>query len=276
MNILVVTDSRYFRQQLAREVGRFAANTWANITLLGTLSASDKNQLDYSQQCLLNYRKEILNFLPVESDRTSIQKSILAWQKNGDRFTLISPDSWQKRLELVLIDGNIIQEIHFFSKRHALDLLVLDGYSNLNPLLLEAATEASGCVLVAKGATDPNQIVCCLSHEHISQNSLEMINQLTTLYNAALKFVGFSNRENERMHIEILLKQLLHYYNDLNLTPWLEMVDVSIMPQFIVQQSKKNLVAISVEKNSSCNGLFTQEGLMSLISNTPSSVLLLY
>jgi len=276
MNILVVTDSRYFRQQLAREVGRFAANTWANITLLGTLSAFDKNKFDYSQQCLLNYRQEILNFLPVESDRTSIQKSILAWQKNGDRFTLISPDSWQKRLELVLIDGNIIQEIHFFSKRHALDLLVLDGYSNLNPLLLEAATEASGCVLVAKGATDPNQIVCCLSHEHISQNSLEMINQLTTLYNAALKFVGFSNRENERMHIEILLKQLLHYYNDLNLTPWLEMVDVSIMPQFIVQQSKKNLVAISVEKNSSCNGLFTQEGLMSLISNTPSSVLLLY
>ena len=276
MNILVVTDSRFFDQRLALEIGRLAANTWANITLIDTLFAFKGKTSNDFQPNLLNYRQAILDFFPVENSCPYGPKNIDTWLKDKDGTSLISPESAPKRLTLTCIQKDVIREIYLFSKRQSLDLLLLGGNMTLKPLLVAAATEASGSVLVVKGPPDPQQIICCLNHEHVTQTSLEMINQLVTIYDAGLKIIGFSNGEDERIKIELILKRLLHYYTNLKLTPWLEMVDLSIMSQFIIQQSKNNLIAFWVDKKSSPKSLFTEDKIMSLIFGSSSSVLLLH
>ncbi len=276
MNILVVTDSRFFDQRLAREIARLAANSWANITLLGTITDAKAHKIDELQQNLVNYQQAILDLFPVGSNAIDKPKKISRWQKTGDRFVLTSPDSIPKRLELVLIQGDLIREIYLFSNRHPLDLLVLGGDINNDSLLVAAATEAADAVLVVKGIKAPKQIVCCLNHEHVTPNSLKLISRLVTLYNTRLKIVGFSNGHEERTLIESKLVELLHYFNTRKLTPWLEMVDASIMPRFILQESEENLVAIWVKKNSHFNCRLPQDTLVLLINDFPSSVLLLH
>jgi len=275
MNILVAIDVHHFDRRLAREVGRLAANTWANITLLGTLSGTRPKSLGKFQQNLLNYRKTILDSFPAESSGPYNGKNINTWERAADGSVTAKTCTGQKRLELLLTKGVLDRELVKVGQRQAIDLLVFGEAMHIDSLLYTAATEAAYSVLVVKGAGDPGQIVCCLDHEHVTHKSLEMINQLVTLYNADLKIVGFANSGEERAWIESRLEQLLNYYSNLQLTPWLEVVDGSIMPQFIFQEAKKNMVAIWVEKSSFFTRLFPQEKLTELIIGSHTSVLLL-
>jgi len=135
--------------------------------------------------------------------------------------------------------------------------------------------QAPCSVLIVKENKTPEQIVCCLDHDYITQNSLELINQMVTLYNAELKIVGVSEGGTLKVKVENTMKNLFMYYLKQDVPLWLEVIDSSIFPTFVNQISQNNLIAIWLGPKSFLKKFFPDEKIATLINNAPSSVLLL-
>lgn len=278
MNILVVVEHTRFKRKLAKEVGRLAANTWANITLLGHLPQFvpqfEEEEPAELQENIFRYREAICNSFPDESCPYPIKWSE-KWQKKGQSL-FITTDSGHKFLDLIVINHQKNLKVISLVRNKTIDLLILGDQSDYRSALVAGAMEAAGSVLVIKGTEDPQQIVCCLDHDQVSHNSLEMINQIITLYNAELKIVGFSDGGRNQSRIESCLQHLLNYYSKLKVTPWLELVDASIMVQFLIQEAQKNLVALQCSKKSIGSGFILGEKEIVLLKKAVFPVLLMY
>ncbi len=274
MNILVIVESTGFNKKLAKEVGRLAANTWANITLLGYLPKLVKEKSRTLQENIIKYRDEILSCF---SDEGSPYPRIWSeeWQ-NKDQSLVMPMESAQKRLDLIIVKAEDDLNIISFLRSKPVDLLIFGDQADFQSPVIAGTMEVAGSLLVIKGIKDPHQVVCCLDHDQIHHNSLDIINQLVTLYNAELKIVGFSNGGQNQKKIEACLQYLLNYYSNLKVTPWLELVDASIKAQFLVKESQKKLVALGYEKKSGGGGTPIGREEIAFLGKAGSSVLLLH
>jgi hypothetical protein len=273
MNILVVVENSGFNRKLAKEVGRLAANTWANITLLGYLPSFQEKALRTLQENIIRYREAILTSFPEDSSPYP-QSWSEKWQEKGENL-FIASDSGQKFLDLIV--SKFKKNLGCLSgiRKKRIDLLILGNRSDYQSPLVARVMETDGSLLVVKGTEDPQQIVCCLDHDQVSHNSLEMINQLVTLYGAELKIVGFAKGGQNQNRIESCLQGLLNYYSVMKITPWLELVDASIKAQFLVQESQKNLVALWCEKKNANHGSMLGREEIAFLKEAATSVLVL-
>ena len=274
MNILVIMENGGFNRILAKEVGRLAANTWANITLLGYLPQFLGDELQLLQENSMKYRQEVLSCFTDEGNpypRIYSEK----WQKN-DQSLVLPMESGQKRLDLIIVKAEDDLNVVSFLRSKPVDLLILGEQSDFQSPVIVGAIEVAGSLLMIKGMKDPHQIVCCLDHDQIRHTSLEIINQLVTLYSAELKIVGFSNGGQSQKKIEACLQYLLNYYSNLKVTPWLELVDASIKTQFLLKESQQKLVALGCEKKSGYNTALIGREEIAFLREARSSVLLLH
>lgn len=273
MNILVVVENVGFNRKLAQEVGRLAVNTWANVTLLGYLPQFVKEESRKLQENIIKYREEVLSCFSAGAHPYSRRWSE-KWQKKNQSLAL-PMESGQKSLDLIIVKIVDNLDIVSFLRNKPVDLLVLGDPSDYQSPVIAGVMKVAGSLLVIKGMEDPHQVVCCLDHDQIRHSSLEIINQLVTLYNTELKIVGFTNGGQNQKKIEACLQDLLSYYSNLKVTPWFELVDASIKAQFLVKESHKNLVALGFEKESSYSGSLLSREEITFLREAESSVLLL-
>ena len=282
MKIIVAVDSNPYSGHVAHEVGKLAVNTWADITIIGVLSPTEDTTVarETLKEQLVKYRRIILDSYTSDScpyNRDAVEQ----WEQTEDGYSTARTGGGLKQLQLLIAKGSAAQEILLYNQRSESDLIVISCDKDLGcswqsgKVPMKVATEASCSVLVVKETKEPEQVVCCLDHDHVTQYSLEMINQLVTLYGAELKIVGISDSDSLKENIEQKMQQLLEYYNNIKLTPWLEVVDGATMPSFISMESQKNLVALWVGPTSFLNRFFPKKRISSFISDSPSSVLLL-
>jgi hypothetical protein len=274
MNILVIVENGGFNRILAKEVGRLAANTWANITLLGYLPQFLGDELQLLQENSMKYRQEVFSCFSAEGNpypRICSEN----WQQK-DQSLVMPMESGQKRFDLIIVKAEDDLNIVSFLRSKPVDLLILGDQSDFQSPVIAQAMEVAGSLLMIKGSKDPRQIVCCLDHDQIRHTSLEIINQLVTLYNAELKIVGFSNGGQRQKKIEACLQYLLNYYSRLKVTPWLELVDASIKTQFLLKESQKKLVALGCEKKKGFNNSLIGREEIVFLGEAGSSVLLLH
>ncbi len=282
MKIIVAVDSNPCSTHVAYEVGKLAVNTWADITIMGVLPPADDGAEARKklEQCLVKYRRIILDCYTADSCPYS-KDAVEEWHETEDGYVRAGTGGGLKQLQLLIARGSEAQEILEFNQRSESDLIVISCDKDsgcvwqAGQVPMKVATEASCSVLVVKETKEPEQVVCCLDHDHVTQYSLEMINQLVTLYGAELKIVGIADSANLKENIEQKMQQLLKYYNKLQLTPWLEVVDGSALSSFISTEARKNLVALWVGPTSFLNRFFPKKRIQSFISDSPSSVLLL-
>jgi len=109
----------------------------------------------------------------------------------------------------------------------------------------------------------------------VSQQSLEMINQLVTLHNAKLEIVGLTEGDELKIEVERKMDAILQYYTTRGLEPLIEIVELSSLDAFISQEAKWGLMALWMGKKSILEKVFPRRKVSKLIQGSESSVLIL-
>ncbi|RLB17606.1 MAG: hypothetical protein DRG82_06020 [Deltaproteobacteria bacterium] len=292
MRILIAVDEKPYSAHAVREVARLAANTWANVTLLGvhaTIPTSGPAAREWTvndplpkavrelrETFLQHFKEEECPYLQREFGYELIEVTKGVWEE------LYVAKTARKDLKAKIRIGNPIKEILAEAQEEESDLIVLGcdqardcTWEDSRILPQKIVNDAPCSVLVAKEEKQVNKIVCCLDHDLVSQQSLEMINQLVTLYKAKLVIIGLTEGEELKVEVEKKMDAILRYYTARDIEPWVEIVELSSLGAFITQEAKWGLMALWMGKKSILEKVFPKGKVDKLIKGSESSVLIL-
>ena len=185
-------------------------------------------------------------------------------------------------MKIVLRPGNPVKEILAQSYEDDSDLIAMgchkkgdcqwEGAINLPQ---KVANNASCSVLVIKEEKQIRKIVCCLDQENISQKSIEMINQMVTLYQTELEIVGLTDGTDLKPKVAKNLDAILKYYNSRQIKALIKLVPTASLESFISQEAKRSMMALWMGGQSILAKMFPRGKVDKLIQGSESSVLLL-
>jgi len=288
MKILVAVDHNPYSSYAVGEVSKLAANTWANIILLGVQPSGNKKRMAEAEgpsaRALLELRDNFLANFDEKScpyAKTNAGRKLAEVKKGVYELSLPSNPP-KKELKARLRTGNPGKEILSEAREEECDLIVL-GCDHLNGCGWESgagvprkvANDAPCSVLVVKEKSRVERIICCLDHDRVSQPSLEMINQMVTLYNAKLTIVGLSEGQQLKAEVEKKMDALLRFYHDRGIDPWIELVEVTSLDSFITKASRWGLMALWMGKKSILEKALPRSKVNKLIKGGDASVLIL-
>ncbi len=281
MKILVALDAGKYSRKILKDVARLAENTLADIILLGVQEKSTEptraltTALGRCQQDIYSYfSPEELPYAEFTTDQ---------WQKTGKGDWTMSTKGL-KEFSLRIRNGSISRQVVQVAGEMECDLVILgcsnefgcewDGEMNVP---LRIAEDAPCSVLVIKENRNTNQIVSILDHSVVSQNALEMVNQLVTLHDAGLKIVGVKEKkESKADEIEQRIVELLKYYNQRQVSAWVNLIDAEKVKEYVTNSSKEAIVALWMgDKQSLIKRLFSQSMVDKLLETSRSSVFIL-
>jgi len=281
MRILFAVDEHSYSAKTIPLVARLGDNTWADITLLitrkaGTMATgksrgADKELIPDVSEVLNAYHRQLLgNFDPLASQYSQLE------QGDNDTYRI------RKKITTRVREGNPSREILREAKEEKCDLIVIGcssqdkcSWRDAGKVPLWVASEASCSVLVMQEDKAINKILCCLDHDYISQDSLEMISQMVTLLNADLDIVVLTEGEDIRQKIEEKLAWLIDYYSSRDIFPFIELVKFSSLEAFLSQKTRWGLMAMWMGKPSILARLFPSNRVSRLLKANESSLLLL-
>jgi nucleotide-binding universal stress UspA family protein len=296
MRILVALDQHSYSNRAVREAAKLAMNTWADVTLLGICpkTAPKRQQSkEESAQVVLEHpvtnalgkhRQEFLGYFQGKDSPYNTQKS-----KN--EFVEVKGHVWEdlpadhgakKDLKMRVRQGNPAKAILAESYEEGIDLVVI-GCDKDNKCLWEnaanvpqkIANDAACSVLVVKEETTAKKIVCCLDHDTITQNSLEMINQMVTFHKAELEIVGLTEGARLKVEVDRKVDAILKYYTARQLMPLIQLVEPSAFESFVSQEAQHSLMALWMGEKSILEKIFPPKKVGKLVRTSQSSVLIL-
>jgi nucleotide-binding universal stress UspA family protein len=292
MRILVAVDQHPYSAHVIKDVAKLAGNTWADVTLLGvgpkamdigrsSSRAGIKNPLT---EKLKKYRRSFLD--QFEKEESPYEKSRCSYEfievKRGIWEELYICRGVRKDLKIMLRSGTPVKEILAQIQEDDSDLVAMGCYKEgdcqwegeIN-LPQKVANNATCSVLVVKEEKQISKIVCCLDQENISQKSIEMINQMVTLYQTELEIVGLTDRTKLRPKVEKNLEAILKYYNTRQIKAWIKLVETGSLDTFISQEARRSMMALWLGGQSIFTKMFPRGKVDKLIQGSKSSVLLL-
>lgn len=292
MRILLAVDQQPYSAHAVDDVAKLAGNTWADVTLLGvgpkateigrsTSRAEIKHPL---AKILRNYRRNFLDHF--EKEESPYEKRSCNYEfvevKKGIWEELYVCRGGRKDLKIVLRPGNPVKEILAQSHEDDSDLIAMGCYKKgdcqwegaIN-LPQKVANNASCSVLVIKEEKQIRKIVCCLDQENISQKSIEMINQMVTLYQTELEVVGLTDGTDLKPKVSKNLDAILKYYNSRQIKALIKLVPTASLESFISQEAKRSMMALWMGGQSLLAKMFPRGKVDKLIQGSESSVLLL-
>ena len=292
MRILVAVDQHPYSTHAVNDVAKLAGNTWADVTLLGVgpkaaeLSrSSNRAEIKHPlTKKLRNYRRNFLDHF--EKEESPYEKRSCNYEfvevKKGMWEELYICRGARKDLKIVLRSGNPVKEILAQSDEDDSDLIAMGCYKKgdcqwegaIN-LPQKVANNAICSVLVIKEEKQIRKIVCCLDQENISQKSIEMINQMVTLYQTELEIVGLTDGTTLKPMVEKNLDAILKYYNARQIKAWIKLVDTASLESFISQEARRSMMALWMGGQSILTKMFPRGKVDKLIQGSESSVLLL-
>lgn len=292
MRIIVAVDQNPYSAHAVHQAAGLAANTWADVTFLGVRPkkpSKDKLQPELDRddplpRALRAYRESFLGHFK-EEDSPYVQREFgyeLIEIRKGIWEELYVVKSAKKELRARIRIGNPSKEILAESLEEESDLIIIGCSHNEGCRWEDGAAvpqkvvqDASCSVLVVKGEKKVSMIVCCLDHDRVSQQSLEMINQLVTLYQARLEIIGLTEGEVLRAEVEKKIEAVQKYYLARQIDPWIELVDISSLDSFIAQESRRGLMALWMGKKSILEKVLPKSKVGTLIRRSESPVLIL-
>ncbi len=281
MRILTAMDRHSYSRNIIPDVSRLAANTWADLTLLGVQQSKSEpdpqlveTMLAYQDELLSHVNREETIYAPVSgADLKECGKG--CWQATS---------RGRKRLTICLRSGDALKSILAQAEEEESDLIILGctrgfdcEWENELGLPQRVAKEADCSVLVIKEQKKANQISSFLDQTNVSQQSLELINQLVTLHDAGLKIVGLKGQKGliGKEDVEKKMMELLKYYNERKISAWIKMVDMENLEDYVVSATREGIVALWVGKKSLLSKIFSRDLVGKLVSRSQSSILVL-
>jgi nucleotide-binding universal stress UspA family protein len=286
MRILVALDRHTYSAGIVNDVAKLAANTWADVTLLGVQTAAGPvNLQDTLTQSLVQYKKVFFShFSADDSPYAEPSTGDITETRKGRWMIGSGSQTGRKELSLIIRQGDPTKEILAEAAEQESDLIVLgctkgsDCQWQGEPQLPHKIARQAPCsVLAIKEEKRPKKVVCCLDQAHISQESLEMINQIVTLHQADLKIIGMTGPKGLRGtdEAEKKINDIVKYYMSRDIKTWIKLVKTEVLAKYVEQASHEGLIALWLGKKSLLRKIFVKDFVDVLISTSQSSVLIL-
>jgi hypothetical protein len=185
-----------------------------------------------------------------------------------------------KQLNCRLRPGNPAKAVLAEAHNSQCDLIVVGNSTSLSNAELSRSVkkvilEAETSVLLVAEFKKPRRIVACLDHINVSQPSLEMINQMVTLYGADLEIAGLTTHYSLASEVDHKMGEVLKYYAANKIKALVRLVEEDRLEAFAAQEAQENLVALWMGKKSLLSRFFQPRNFEKLVSGTQSSLLAL-
>jgi len=281
MKILVALDANDYSGKIIKDVARLAQNTLANITFLGV--QDKKTELSETLAgTLLKYQSDVYSYFSPD-DLPYARISSDQWQEKATGDWVLSSKG-MKEFTLRIRTGSMAKQAVDVAVEMECSLIILgcsgkfgcEWYGEMN-VPLRMAEDAPCSVLVIKEARNASRIVSILDQSVVSQDSLEMVNQLVTLYDAGLEIVGVKEKKASKTDkIEHRMVELLKYYNDREVGVWVKLIDSKTVQEYVTDSSREAIVALWMGgEQSLMKKLFSRSMVDKLLETTKSALLIL-
>jgi nucleotide-binding universal stress UspA family protein len=293
MRILFAGDERAYSAYALNEVIRLAMNTWADVTLLTVLpslsveDAAGARPLPSDHPLNVAFQSYRETFLNAWSD----EDSPYAMKNWGYELTPLKRGVWEEMLvcrgckrdlKVRVRVGNTAQEILAESKEEESDLIVL-GCRKGDQCVWEGGlsvpqnvvNDADCSVLLVKEEQPINRLLACLDQSYISQDSLEMLNQMATIHGARMELIGLSQEGGMKKEVYRRLIEIGDYYEDRQINLTTRLTEVSDFEDFIGKEVKEDLLALWMGKKSLLDRFFPRDWVGRFVSKCQTSVLVM-
>jgi len=294
MKILAALDSSRQSSFVVKEVARLAANTLADVTLLGiepeaahadqaSFTRADRQVDDHPLVASLRQNRNIFldHFGPEDSPYAPDSvTSELVEVESGLWEDLRVLRGSMKQLNCRVRPGNPAKAVLAEARNSQCDLIVAGNPTSppkgeLSRSVRKIILDAETSVLLVAEFKKPRRIVACLDHINVSQPSLEMINQMVTLYGADLEIAGLTTHDSLASEVDHKMSEVLKYYAANKIKALVRLVEEDSLEAFAGQAAKENLVALWMGKKSLLSRFFHPRNFEKLVSGTESSLLAL-
>jgi nucleotide-binding universal stress UspA family protein len=294
MKILFAGDEHPYSAFALKEVIRLALNTWADVTLLAVSPAPAVKESpgygflvpDQSLPRALNrYREIFLQAAGEEESPYAPERWQYEWVplKSGVWEEILVKRGVKKDLKVLFRAGDEAQEILAEAGEEESDLIVLGCtgggqclWQGVAPVPQRVVNDAGCSVLLVKEEQPINRILACLDQSYISQDSLEMINQMATLHGAQLELVGLSQEGGMKKDVYRRLIEIGDYYEDRQIKVSTQLKEVAEFESFIGEQElKQDLLALWMGKKSLLDRFFPRDWAGRFVSKCRTSVLVM-
>ena len=293
MKILVAVDQNPYSSHAVGEVAKLAANTWANVSLLGIQSKYTglrkkkglKSVDGPLPDALFSLRGKFLSHFDRKECPYALSESgqELVEIRKGLYEAPVVTKRGKKEFGIRLRIGSPVKEILNEAGEGQSDLIVLGcddsngcGWEGDAGVARKVGYDASCSVLIVKKQKkNIKRIMCCLDHDQVSQPSLEMINQMVTLHGAQLTLIGLAENLSLKIEVEKKMDKILRYYHARKIDPWIELVEIASLDSFIAQESRWGLMALWMGKQSILERALPRSKFNKLIKGGEASVLIL-
>jgi hypothetical protein len=293
MKILFAGDEHPYSAFALQEVIRLALNTWADVTLLAVSPAPAVREVqsyggltpDQPLPRVLNrYRETFLKAAGEEESPYALEKWQYEWipLKTGLWEEILIKRGVKKDLKVRLRAGNEAQEILAEAQEEDSDLIVLGCtgggqclWQGAAPVPQRVVNDAGCSVLLVKEEQPINRILACLDQSYISQDSLEMINQMATIHGAQLELIGLSQEGSMKKDVYRRLIEIGDYYEDRQIKVSTRLTGIAEFESFIDQELKQDLLALWMGKKSLLDRFYPRDWAGRFVSKCRTSVLVM-
>jgi hypothetical protein len=288
MKILFAGDEHPYSAYALNEVIRLAMNTWADVTLLAVGSSlSEGIKLSPEQplaQALHRYREGFLKGVGGEGSPYATGNWQYEWipLKSGQWEEMLVKRGVKRDLKVRLRTGNEPQEILTEAREEESDLIVLGCtkggqciWDGARPVPQRVVNDAGCSVLLVKEEQPVNRILACLDQSYISQDSLEMINQVATIHGAKLELIGLSQDGGMKKDVYRRLIEIGDYYEDRQIQVTTRLTEVADFENFMDKELQQDLLALWMGKKSLLDRFFPRDWAGRFVSKCQTSVLVM-
>jgi nucleotide-binding universal stress UspA family protein len=293
MRILFAGDRHPYSEYALKETVKLAKNTWADVTLLGVEPASSPREAAKGavwpadlpvSEALRGFREMFLNGWEKGESPYEMQDGRYEW-------ILLKDGRWEetkvlrgsrKDFRVRMRMGNSAPEVLAEAGEDGSDLIVLGCtkgdrcvWAESRPVPQEVVDDSDCSVLLVKEEQPVTRILACLDQGYISQESLEMINQMVTIHGAQLELIGLSQNGDMNKAVYTRLIEIGDYYSDRQVEIKTRLTDVSDFELFISGEIREDLLALWVGKKSLLSRFFARDWVGRFVSKCQSSVLVM-
>jgi hypothetical protein len=255
------------------------------------LPAQSALQGDYSLpkrdprvQALSRYREAFFNALGGADSPYCMDQWAHHWipLRNGSWQEIKVSGGAKKDVDVRIRVGGADAEILSEAEKDGSDLIVLgcgkDGHceweaSAATPKRIAANAAAS--VLLVKSETPIRRILACIDQISVSQESLEMVNQLISIHQAQLELIGLTQDGAAKSEAYTRLIQIGDYYSDKGISVNARLAEQSKFEEVISTNTGQDLLAFWMGKKSLLTRLFPRDWVERFVGVCRSSVLVL-
>ncbi len=287
MRILLAVDGETYSEYAVRQAAKLAVNTWADVTLLTIFSKGlrDKGKPEPTDFELLHRHKELfLESCPY--DESPYKETTFEYQlieiKRGAYEAMQTRRQGKKDLRLRIRMGDLSEEILNEAQDEGHDLIVIGCgkgekciWKESKKVPARVVNESKCSVLVVKEDRSIESVLCCLDQSGVSQESMEMINQMAIIHGAKLNIVGLTRDQAIRVDVDKELWRIQDYYLSREIDTHVRLQEISNLETSLHSEATPDLLALWMGKRSLIKKIFPANWAGQLVSTSPCSVLIL-